>query len=72
MAPHAPNTSVLGGLSSVNGSTFWHILRDACGMSLCSGKRSVLGCIYPEVRNGEQVTASLKGKNGRGHNFLSF
>jgi hypothetical protein len=25
-----------------------------------------------EVRNGEQETASLKEKNGRMHNFLSF
>jgi hypothetical protein len=42
-------------------------------LSLCTGKRSVLGFIFlPEVQYGEPVTELRERKNGSKHNLMSF
>jgi hypothetical protein len=72
MAPHAPNTSDLGGLIPGNRSTFCTIFGERVGLSLCTGKRSVLGSLAQEVQYGEPVTEIEKRKNGSKHNLMSF
>jgi hypothetical protein len=72
MAPHAPNTSESGGLISVNGSTFCTIFGMRMGAEFLDGKTLRARVRLPEVRNGEQETASQRGKMAKAITFGVF
>jgi hypothetical protein len=70
--PHAPNTSVLGGLIPGNGSTFCTIFGTHVWAEFMHGKTLSAGLILPEVQYGEPVTELGERKNGSKHNLMSF
>jgi hypothetical protein len=56
MAPHAPNTSKLGGWIPGNRSTFCTIFGARVGARFCDGKRPEARFIDTQVQYGESVT----------------
>jgi hypothetical protein len=61
MAPHAPNTSDVGGLIPGNRSTFCTIFGTRVGAVFMHGKTLSAGFTFPQVQNGAQVT-ELEGE----------
>jgi hypothetical protein len=65
MAPCAQHLRPSGALFSLTNRQFAPFSGTRVGARFWTGKRLKLGSDFPEVQNGEQVTASLKGENGR-------